>query len=100
MVYHNRKIRNKERVGFRGTKKRYSVFRAELNRKWEYVFEKLVTQLCKDNGLSITEHMVEDERIPWEHTFDELRRKGYGLRSRSIRDIQTEAEDANEGSSL
>lgn len=29
------KIRNKERLGYRGRKQRYSVWRAEYNKKWE-----------------------------------------------------------------
>ena len=29
------KIRNKERMGYRGPKQRYSVWRAEYNKKWE-----------------------------------------------------------------
>jgi hypothetical protein len=29
------KIRNKERLGCRGPKQRYSVWRAEYNKKWE-----------------------------------------------------------------
>ncbi len=29
------KIRNKERLGYRGPKQRYSVWRAEYNKKWE-----------------------------------------------------------------
>lgn len=28
------KIRNKERMGYRGPKQRYSVWRAEYNQKW------------------------------------------------------------------
>lgn len=93
MVFHNRKIRNKERVGNRGPKKRYSVFRAELNRKWEQIFERLVRQLCQDNDLTVEDHMVADERIPWEHTWRSLyRTAGYKLKSRSIRAIQTEVE--------
>lgn len=89
MVYHNRKIRNKERLSNRGPKLRYSVWRAEYNRNWEIIFEKLVRQLCADNDLDVEEHMVADERIPWEHTWDSLK-KSYMLKSRSIRDIQIE----------
>ncbi len=77
MVYHNTRIRNKERVGFRGKKKRYSVFRAELNQKWERCMEEQVKKLCEDNDLNVEEQMVEDERIPWEHTWDKLREEGY-----------------------
>jgi hypothetical protein len=29
------KTRNKERLGYRGQKQRYSVWRAEYNKKWE-----------------------------------------------------------------
>jgi len=29
------KTRNKERLGYRGKKQRYSVWRAEYNKKWE-----------------------------------------------------------------
>jgi hypothetical protein len=35
MVKDGEKIRNKERLGCRGPKKRYSVWRAEYNKKWE-----------------------------------------------------------------
>lgn len=90
-----RKIKNKRREGFRGPKKRYAVFRAELNRHWELVYEQLVRQLCGDNGLVVEDHMVSDKRIPWECTWGSLREKGYGLISRSIKDIQTAVEDEN-----
>lgn len=56
------------------------------------VHERLVRQLCKDNNLVVEEHMVDDERIPWEHTWDKLRAAGYRRMTRSIRDIQTEVE--------
>jgi hypothetical protein len=90
MTYPNRKIKNKERVGFRGPKKRYSVFRAELNKNWEAVFERLVQQVCKDNDLVVEDHMVPDERIPWEHTWDKLIADGFHYRTRSIKHIQIE----------
>jgi hypothetical protein len=32
---HKTKIRNKERMGYRGPKQRYSVWRAEYNKKWK-----------------------------------------------------------------
>jgi hypothetical protein len=86
MVYHNRKIKDKKRVGFRGPKKRQSVFRAELNRNWEIEYEKLVKQICIDNDLNINDFMSNDERIPWEHTWDNIESQGYRLRSRSIKD--------------
>lgn len=92
MVYHHRKIRNKERVASRGKKQRYAVFRAELNRRWERIFEKLVYQVCDDNKLNVVEHIVEDERIPWEHTWNKLKDDGYFLQTRSIKDIQTAVE--------
>jgi len=72
MVYHYRKIRNKERCAYRGFKQRYSVWRAEYNEKWERCFEEQVKRLCADNNLIVEEQMVFDERIPWEHTWDKL----------------------------
>lgn len=93
MVYHNRKIKNKRRSGFRGPKKRQSVFRAKLNRFWETVHEKLVRQICEDHDLSVDDILVQDERIPWEHTFDKLRDEGYRMKFRSIKSVQTEVEN-------
>jgi hypothetical protein len=91
MVYPNRKIRNKERCAFRGKKVRYAVWRSEYNKHWELVHERLVRQLCADYKLNVEEHMVHDERVPWEHTWDKLK-KQYWPMSRSIKDIQTEVE--------
>ena len=96
MVFHNRKVRNKERLGFRGPKQRSSVFRAELNQKWEVVFKSLVRHVCDDNDLVVEEHMVNDERIPWEHTWRKLEESGYRLKTRSIRDIQMDCIHYNE----
>ena len=90
-MYPNRKIKNKRRVGFRGSKKRQSVFRASLNCYWEKVYEQLVIHLCKDNNLAVSEYMADDERIPWEHTWDKLK-KDFSLTTRSIRDIQMEVD--------
>jgi hypothetical protein len=91
-MYPNRKIKDKKRVGLRGPKQRYSVFRANLNRHWEKIFERVVRQLCVDNDLVVEEHMVFDERIPWECTWDKLRQDGYYLTTRSIQHIQVEVE--------
>jgi hypothetical protein len=79
MVYHDRKIRNKERCVYRGKRQRYAVWRGEDNQKWERCFEELVRRLCEYNDLVVEEQMVQDERIPWEHTFDKLDEEGYRL---------------------
>jgi len=92
-MYHERKIKDKKRVGFRGPKKRQSVFRNQLNLYWEEVFQKLVEQICLDNKLSLRDHYIKDERIPWEHTWESLKHKSYRLKSKSIKDIQLSVSD-------
>lgn len=74
-----RKIYNKQRMGYRGPKLRYAVWRAQYNEKWEKCDQDLVERICRDNNLSLEEHMVAHERTPWEHTLKHLRAEGYGL---------------------
>lgn len=85
-----RKIVNKERCGYRGKKQRYSVWRAELNKKWERADEAMVRRICQDNNLDIDECMSQEKRNTWEHTYCDLRNKGYNMIGVSIKDLISE----------
>ena len=74
------KVLNKNRLGFRGSKKRYSVWRAEYNQKWENVYKDKVVQVCKIYGLNLADELVFHKRTPWEKTYESLREQGYDLR--------------------
>jgi len=85
-------LKDKKRAGHRGPKRRQSVFRAELNKKWETVHERMVRQICADHGLVLEDHMVYDEHIPWEKTWNALKENNFYMKSRSICDVQGEVE--------
>lgn len=72
-----RKIKNKNRPGFRGKKLRYSVWRACNNKTWEIANESMARRICEDNDLNVEEHLSAEKRNKWEHTYDDLRKKGY-----------------------
>ena len=71
-----RKIKNKERCGFRGKKRRYAQFRAEYNVFWENFHRKV----------------VEDKREPWRKTDDKMKSLGICYRTKSYKQIQEEVQ--------
>lgn len=81
-----RKIKNKERCGYRGKKQRYAVWRAKQNANWETLNKAMVETLCKDNNLSLEDFLSKEKRNTWEHTYDNIRNAGYGHVTKSIRD--------------
>lgn len=82
------KYRNKERLAWRGKKQRYSVFKARHNRMWETIHERMVLQICKDNGLRFEDYFKDDKRVPWETTYDYLTKElGYRMRTKSIQEM-------------
>jgi hypothetical protein len=87
-----RKITNKERCASRGPKMRYAVWRAELNKKWECINKSMAEQLCIDHQLNIEDYMSQEKRNTWEHTYNNLKEKGYRHMSKSIRDHMLEYE--------
>ena len=72
---------NKERLGYRGKKQRYAVWRAEYNQKWENTFKQVVEAICSYNNLVVEEHMISHKRTPWEATATSLRDQGYKLKN-------------------
>lgn len=73
------KIWHKDRMGYRGPKLRYSVWRAEYNQKWEKCDKDLVERICSSHGLNIEDYFVEseDDRTPWESALLKLKSEGY-----------------------
>lgn len=69
------KIRNKERMGFRGEKKRYSVFRAEQNQKWSNFEEEELVKACEKHGLDITQFFDKSDNPnrKWREALDRFR---------------------------
>ncbi len=55
------KIRNKERMGYRGAKKRYSVFRAEQNQKWASSEEETLKKACEKHGIDVSQFLSEED---------------------------------------
>jgi hypothetical protein len=82
-----RRIRNKERCAYRGKKQRYSVWRAEHNQKWETLYEAMSCRICDDNDLVIEDEKSKEERNTWNHTYHDLREKGYNMIGMSIRNM-------------
>jgi hypothetical protein len=85
-----RKIHNKERCAFRGSKLRYAVWRAQYNLHWERLNKAMAEQLCIDHGLNIEDHISSEKRNKWDHTYHDLRDKGYYHKTKSIRDHMIE----------
>lgn len=73
------KIWNKDRMGYRGSRKRYSVWRAEYNQKWEQHDKDIVERICNSHGLNIKDYFIEseDDRNPWESALLKLKSEGY-----------------------
>ncbi|MGE0569000.1 MAG: hypothetical protein AB7O73_13755 [Bacteroidia bacterium] len=67
------KIRNKRRYGERGPKKRYAVFRAELNKKREKDCEKFSKILCEKHGLNLDDLYIDDPKFPWRQTYEHIK---------------------------
>ena len=74
-----RRIRNKERCAYRGKKQRYAVWRAEYNAKWEVYHEAVCRRICDDNNLVLEDHMSKEKRNTWDHTYRDLKEKGYHM---------------------
>lgn len=66
------KIRNKERCAWRGKKQRYSVWRNELNLKWERCYEQMVVKICNENNLCIWDFYIEHKTRTWTKTFENI----------------------------
>lgn len=82
-----RKIRNKRRCGFRGKKMRYSVWRAKYNQMWGRAYEVMARRICDDNDLNVEDHISTEERNTWDHTYRDLRDKGYNMIGVSIKQM-------------
>lgn len=68
--------RNKSRLGCRGKKMRYSVFRAEQNRKWSPFEEAWARAACEKHGLDV-ESFFDPEDKPnrkWWHVWRRVRK--------------------------
>lgn len=91
-----RKIRNKERCAYRGRKMRYSVWRARYNQVWEEVYEKMSRRICSDHNLVLDDHISEEPRNTWNHTYRDLREKGYNMIGTSIRNMMRDMDEIAE----
>ena len=79
-----RKIRtqigNKERMGYRGPKRRYAVWRAEYNQKWKKVDKECVERICRENGLDADDYLDVHQNNPWDHAYRILKKEGFSIR--------------------
>ncbi len=87
-----RKTINKDRsCGQRyKSKKRYSLYKSEINVYWEKVNKSMVEQLCIDHNLDVNDFLHNEKRNMWEHTYDNIIDKGFRHCSKSIRDHMLE----------
>lgn len=82
-----KKIRNKERCGFRGKKVRYSLWRARYNVAWEHCHRALALRICKDNDLNVEDYLSQEKRNPWEHTYNNLQNLGFYMLTASYKEV-------------
>lgn len=78
---------NKSRFGYRGSKKRYSVFRAEWNQKWLPLEKEEFEELCTKHNLEQTQFFKE--------TDGRNRKYSYALR-RCRKHIKEQCTDSSE----